>query len=152
VGGTERNIANAFAEARDTDAFLVFDEADSLLLDRADAVRSWEISQINEMLTWMDLHRLPFACTTNLPGRLDRASLRRFLVKVRFDWLTRVQARLAFQQFFGRPAPPALDALETLTPADFAMIRRRAAVIERTEPEGVGSIVSGRAGLVAVAR
>src|SRR6516165_8652926 len=50
VGGTERNIANAFAEARDTDAFLVFDEADSLLLDRADAVRSWEISQINEML------------------------------------------------------------------------------------------------------
>ena len=28
VGGTERNIANAFAEARDDDAFLVFDEAD----------------------------------------------------------------------------------------------------------------------------
>jgi Cdc6-like AAA superfamily ATPase len=40
VGGTERNIADAFAEARDVDAFLVFDEADSLLLDRADAVRS----------------------------------------------------------------------------------------------------------------
>jgi transitional endoplasmic reticulum ATPase len=40
VGGTERNIADAFAEARDTNAFLVFDEADSLLLDRADAVRS----------------------------------------------------------------------------------------------------------------
>ena len=113
----------------------MFDEADSLLLDRAGAVRSWEISQVNEMLTWMDQHRLPFACTTNLPGRLDRASLRRFLVKVRFDWLTQVQARLAFQQFFRRPAPLALDALETLTPADFALIRRRAAVIERTEPE-----------------
>ena len=40
VGGTERNIADAIAEARDVDAFLVFDEADSLLLDRADAVRS----------------------------------------------------------------------------------------------------------------
>ena len=35
VGGTEHNIADAFAEARDTNAFLVFDEADSLLLDRA---------------------------------------------------------------------------------------------------------------------
>ena len=135
LGGTERNIANAFAEARDANAFLVFDEADSLLLDRADAVRSWEISQVNEMLTWMEQHRLPFACTTNLPDRLDRASLRRFLVKVRFDWLTQVQARLAFQRFFGQPAPIALGALRTLTPADFALVRRRAAVIETAEPE-----------------
>jgi transitional endoplasmic reticulum ATPase len=80
VGGTEQNIAGAFAEARDTHAFLVFDEADSLLLERASAVRGWEISQVNEMLTWMEQHALPFACTTNLATRLDRASLRRFLV------------------------------------------------------------------------
>ncbi len=79
----------------------MFDEADSLLLERADAVRSWEISQVNEMLTWMESHALPFACTTNLAERLDRASLRRFLVKVRFDWLTPAQARLAFRRFFG---------------------------------------------------
>ena len=105
VGGTEHNIADAFAEARDTNAFLVFDEADSLLLDRVDAVRSWEISQVNEMLTWMEEHALPFACTTNLLDRLDRASLRRFLVKVRFDWLTQAQARLAFRRFFGLTAP-----------------------------------------------
>jgi hypothetical protein len=134
VGGTERNISDAFTEARDTNAFLVFDEADSLLLDRADAVRSWEISQVNEMLTWMEEHRLPFACTTNLPGRLDRASLRRFLVKVRFDWLTQAQVRLAFRRFFGLTAPPALDGLRTLTPADFALVRRRAAMLEAGEP------------------
>ena len=101
VGGTEQNIAGAFAEAREAQAFLVFDEADSLLLERADAVRSWEISQVNEMLTWMEQHALPFACTTNLAERLDRASLRRFLVKLRFDWLTPAQARLAFRRFFG---------------------------------------------------
>ncbi|MCY4131014.1 MAG: AAA family ATPase [Nitrospira sp.] len=29
VGGTEKNIAGAFAEARSQEAFLVFDEADS---------------------------------------------------------------------------------------------------------------------------
>jgi AAA+ superfamily predicted ATPase len=81
VGGTERNIADAFAEARDTNAFLVFDEADSLLLNRMDAARSWEITQVNEMLTWMEEHALPFACTTNLLDRLDRASLRRFLIR-----------------------------------------------------------------------
>ena len=109
VGGTEHNIAGAFTEARDTGAFLVFDEADSLLLERADAVRSWEISEVNEMLTWMESHPLPFACTTNLAERLDRASLRRFLVKLRFGWLTEAQARLAFRRFFGLPAPAELD-------------------------------------------
>jgi len=128
VGGTEGNIAGAFAEARDTHAFLVFDEADSLLGERADAVRSWEISQVNEMLTWMESHALPFACTTNLLARLDRASLRRFLVKVRFDWLTPAQARLAFRRFFAAAVPSALDGLRTLTPADFALVSRRAAV------------------------
>ncbi len=128
VGGTEQNIAAAFAEARDTHAFLVFDEADSLLLERAHAVRHWEISQVNEMLTWMEQHTLPFACTTNLAERLDRASLRRFLVKVRFDWMTKAQAQRAFQHFFGLAAPPALDELRTLTPADFSLVRRRAAL------------------------
>lgn len=51
VGQTEKNIARAFAEARSQEAFLVFDEADSLLADRRMAQRGWEISQVNEMLT-----------------------------------------------------------------------------------------------------
>ena len=126
VGGTEQQIADAFAEAREAQAFLVFDEADSLLLERADAVRSWEVSQVNEMLTWMENHTLPFACTTNLAERLDRASLRRFLVKLRFGWLTPTQGRAAFQRFFGVAAPDTLDGLHTLSPADFALVRRRA--------------------------
>ena len=150
VGGTERNIADAFAEARDTNAFLVFDEADSLLLDRVDAVRSWEISQVNEMLTWMEEHTLPFACTTNLLDRLDRASLRRFLVKVRFDWLTRTQAQLAFRRFFDLTAPPTLDGLATLTPADFALVRRRAAMTGATEASEIVRLLAaeceGRSG------
>ena len=126
VGGTEQNIAGAFAEAREAQAFLVFDEADSLLLERGDAVRSWEISQVNEMLTWMEAHPLPFACTTNLAERLDRASLRRFLVKLRFGWLAEAQARTAFRRFFGLEAPAGLDGLRCLTPADFALVARRA--------------------------
>ncbi|MGH7161107.1 MAG: AAA family ATPase, partial [Acetobacteraceae bacterium] len=128
VGGTEQKIARAFAEARDTGAFLVFDEAESLLLERAGAMRSWEISEVNEMPTWMESHPLPFACTTNLAERLDRASLHRFLVKLRFEWLTEVEARLAFRRFFGLPAPPGSDLPRTLTPADFALVRRRAAI------------------------
>ena len=42
VGETEGNIAEAFREARDSVAFLVFDEADSLLADRRHAVRNWK--------------------------------------------------------------------------------------------------------------
>jgi SpoVK/Ycf46/Vps4 family AAA+-type ATPase len=104
----------------------VFDEADSLLGNRGDAVRSWEITQVNEMLTWMEQDPLPFACTTNLADRLDPASLRRFLVKLQFDWLTPAQARLAWERFFATDPPPGLEALRTLTPADFALVRRRA--------------------------
>jgi transitional endoplasmic reticulum ATPase len=126
VGETEANIAAAFAEARESGAFLIFDEADSLLGDRNGAVRNWEVSQVNEMLTWMEQHPLPFACTTNLPDRLDPASLRRFLVKLRFNWLTAAQAQTAFRQFFGAVPPSELDELRTLTPADFALVRRRA--------------------------
>ena len=133
VGETEANIAAAFAEARDAGAFLVFDEADSLLGDRGGAVRSWEVSQVNEMLTWMEQHPLPFACTTNLPDRLDPASLRRFLVKLRFGWMTAAQARSAFRGFFGMDAPDGMDALRTLTPADFALVRRRAALTGELE-------------------
>ena len=136
VGGTEQRIAAAFAEAREAGAFLLFDEADSLLGERADAVRSWEVSQVNEMLTWMEQHPLPFACTTNLVERLDRASLRRFLVKVRFEWLTPAQARLAFRGFFGMAPPPGLDGLTTLTPADFALVRRRAAITGNGATQG----------------
>lgn len=44
VGETEKRIAAAFAEARDAESFLVFDEADSLLADRRFAVQTWEVS------------------------------------------------------------------------------------------------------------
>ena len=76
VGETEKAIAAAFTEARDAEAVLVFDEADSLLADRRLTQRSWEVSQVNEMLTWMESHPLPFACTTNFGERLDPATRR----------------------------------------------------------------------------
>ncbi len=80
------------------------------------------------MLTWMESHALPFACTTNLIERLNRASLRRFLVKVRFTWLTAAQARLAFWRILGVEPPPGLETLRTLTPADFRLVQRRVAL------------------------
>ena len=93
VGESEKQISRAFATARAERAILVIDEADSLLADRREAVRSWEVTQVNEMLTWMENHPLPFVCTTNLMNRLDQASLRRFTLKLRFEQLDPTTSR-----------------------------------------------------------
>ena len=124
VGGSERQIAAAFAEARDTGSFLVFDEADSLLADRRFAQRSWEVSQVNQMLTWMESHPLPFAYTTNFATHLDPATLRRFVFKVTLDYLTSVQSEAAFRGYFALTPPAELAALKALTPGDFAVVRK----------------------------
>ena len=130
VGGSERNIAGAFAEAREDGHFLVFDEADSLLADRRLAQRSWEVSRVNEMLTWMESHPLPFACTTNFAEQLDVATLRRFDFKIELGYLSLDQVRSAFRLFFGLAPPAGLTDLHTLTPGDFAVVRRRAEVLD----------------------
>ena len=129
VGGTEKAIAAAFTEARDAEAFLVFDEADSMLADRRLAQRSWEVSQVNEMLTWMESHPLPFACTTNFGERLDPATLRRFTFKIALDYLSPEQAMAAFSVYFGIEPPTEVAGLANLTPGDFSVVRRKAEVL-----------------------
>ena len=128
VGSSEKNIAEAFREARDTRSFLIFDEADSLLADRRGAHRSWEVTQVNEMLTQMEAHRVPFACTTNFVEKLDVATLRRFLFKVTLRYSSPEQAAGLFRAYFNMEAPAALSSLNALTPGDFPVVRRKAEV------------------------
>lgn len=135
VGGTEANIAAAFAEARADDAVLLFDEADSLLLDRADARHSWERTQVNELLTWMDEHPLPFIAATNHPQRLDPAAMRRFVFKLSLDTLGPERAALAWTRFFPHPPPPALARVAGLTPGDFAVVASQLRFGGAAEPE-----------------
>ena len=142
VGGTERQIADAFAEARDGNAFLVFDEADSLLADRRFAHRSWEVSQVNEMLTWMESHPLPFACTSNFGDHLDPATLRRFVFKIALDYLSPEQAEAAFRGYFRIEPPAYLRDLAVLAPGDFATVRRKAEILGLLgEPEALARML-----------
>ena len=129
VGETEKQIASAFAEAIETRSFLVFDEVDSLLMDRQSAQRSWEVSMVNELLSQMERHPLPFACTTNQRAALDPAAARRFLFRAEFRYLDPPRIRRAFDLFFNAKAPAPVLALTKLTPADFANIRERAEVL-----------------------
>ena len=137
VGGSEAAISAAFAQAREEGAFLIFDEADSLLGDRSHAERSWEISQVNEMLTWMESHPFPFACTTNLAGRLDPATRRRFTVHADLLPLDPPRLRAAFERIFGKDAPAGLAKIAGLTPGDLVAVKRRCRLLRMDEPTSV---------------
>jgi transitional endoplasmic reticulum ATPase len=128
LGDSEKAIARAFEEAADMRAFLILDEADSLLRDRAAARHSWEITQVNEMLTQMERHPYPFACTTNAPDLLDPATARRFLFKVRFLPMNGEQIATAFRRRFGMECPEFVVRLDNLTPGDFSLICHKAEV------------------------
>jgi transitional endoplasmic reticulum ATPase len=125
VGQTEKQIADAFAEARHQGGVLLFDEADSLLFDRSRARASWEVSQVIELLTWLDHHPLPVVAATNHDGRLDPATMRRFVFKLAMRALDPARAARAFERFFACPAPPSLGAVRGLTPGDFAVVARQ---------------------------
>lgn len=136
VGEAEKNIARAFEEAAEKGALLIFDEADSFLQDRRKARQSWEITQVNEMLTQMESAKTPFICTTNLKDNLDQASLRRFTFKVKFDYLQFEQVQEAFFHFFGHPIlPESAYGLDMLTPGDFAVVEKKADFFDVMEDE-----------------
>jgi len=125
VGETERKLAQAFEEARDDNAFLIIDEAEGFLWNRAGADKSWEVTMVNELLVQMESHPLPFACTTNHLDRIDPAAVRRFAFKVKFDVLTAAQSAEAYRRFFASEPPAALRQVANLTPGDFAVVAKK---------------------------
>ena len=131
VGETEKNIADAFKEAKDKKAMLIFDEADSFLQNRSNAHNSWEVSQVNEMLTWMESHEYPFICTTNLLDTLDEASLRRFTFKIKFDFMNKEQVNLSMKHFFN--ISNANLNIKGLTTGDFATVKKKADFLNITD-------------------
>lgn len=133
VGQTEQAIASAFEIAKREQKFLILDEVDALLHDRHSADRRFEISQVNELLQAMENHPLSFACTTNLAEKIDSAAMRRFTFHLGFKPLEEEQVDMCFQHFFDRPAPAALSGLSGLTAADFARVKRQAAILETVQ-------------------
>jgi len=136
VGGTERLIAWAFESAQRDGAVLLIDEIDGFLRDRRSARRSWELTQVNELLTQLEAFEGIFVATTNLETELDAASLRRFDLKIRFGPMTADAAwRLLSMHVYDAGLELQLDEtmagvwlarLEGLTPGDFAAVARRA--------------------------
>ena len=133
VGGSEKNIASAFAEAAQTDAILLVDEVDGFLQDRRKAQRSWEVSGVNEMLTQIESFSGIFVASTNLMDDIDPAALRRFDIKVKFDYMLPVQCWSLFQHMLkslsiaipNSGIEKRLATMRYLTLGDFASVARR---------------------------
>ena len=133
VGKNEKNIARAFKAAEQEGAILLIDEVDSFLQDRRGAHSSWEVTLVNEMLTQMESFPGVFIASTNLMDGLDQASLRRFDLKVKFDFLKTDQAwellmRHCAALGLAKPCPAQrnqIDRSSKLTPGDFAAVVRQ---------------------------
>ena len=133
VGGTEHLLASAFAEAEKNNEILFIDEGDSMLSSRDSARNTWEVSQVNTLLTEMENFSGIFALSTNLIQRLDPAALRRFTFRVHFDFLDNAGKDVFYKTYFGHFNMPEmtaaerdrLHALEHLTPSDFRNVRQQ---------------------------
>ncbi|MEA3302339.1 MAG: ATP-binding protein [Pseudomonadota bacterium] len=145
VGGTEENLAEAFHEAEQDHALLLIDEVDSFLQERSKATQSWEVTQVNEMLTQMEAFSGVFIASTNLMDGLDQAALRRFDAKIHFGYLGDAQAArllVSWCKELEIAAPTAVDQarigqLDVLTPGDFSALARRHRFSPYKEAAGV---------------
>ncbi len=144
VGETEQNMAKMFEEAQTESAVLLLDEADSFLRSRQRAERSYEVSEVNEMLQGMERFAGLFICTTNLFDALDEAALRRFTFKVCFKPL-RPEQRVAMfvaEALGGDASALSLEQrqrlalLDQLAPGDFAAVKRQVDILgDAFEPD-----------------
>ena len=137
VGETEQNMAGMFREAENEKAVLLLDEADSFLQDRRGAQRTYEVTEVNEMLQGMERFNGIFVCTTNLMDRIDQAALRRFTFKIRFKPLTAVQREKMFVTealagdagLLTDEVKARLARLDQLCPGDFAAVKRQVDIL-----------------------
>ena len=138
VGETEQNMAAMFKEAELEKAVLLLDEADSFLQDRRGAQRTYEVTEVNEMLQGMERHNGIFICTTNLLDSIDHAALRRFTFKIKFMPLTATQRETMFvTEALAGDATLLTDELCTrltkltqICPGDFAAVKRQTDILD----------------------
>ena len=137
VGETEQQMAAMFREAEAEKAVLLLDEADSFLQDRRGAQRTYEVTEVNEMLQGMERYNGIFICTTNLLDRIDQAALRRFTFKIKFKPLTAEQRETMFvvealggnRALMSAELRQKLALLEQLCPGDFAAVKRQGVIL-----------------------
>ena len=133
VGETEKNIRRIFSEAEGDNKILFIDEIDAITGVRNNESRSWEIGQVNEFLVCLENFKGIFICATNSTERMDPATLRRFLYKIKFDYLDSEGNLKFYSRFFNEITRDKISndqlqelmKIKHLTPGDFNNVRRK---------------------------
>ena len=134
VGESEQNIAAAFQRASQSEKILLLDEFDSLAYDRRNAVRSWEVSQTNEILQQIENFSGVLIVSTNLVDNLDPAISRRFAMKIEFQGIKPELRFEAVGKYFGDIVDwngsevafrGRIERLRSLHPGDLRAVRQR---------------------------
>lgn len=134
VGETERNLAQMFTQAARDGAVLILDEADSFLSTRSGRHQRWEANETSEFLVQLESFRGIFCATTNRFEDLDPAFMRRFDLKIAFDYLDEAQRERFMKNLLRKAGYPVrlkaatrqrLARLDELTPGDFSAASRK---------------------------
>lgn len=133
VGQTEQNVKAAFKEATEKKAILLLDESDTFLFDRTYSQREFEVSQVNELLTQMEDFEYPLIMTSNLKEKIDKASMRRFIFKIKFDYMKPENVNAGVKEYFGEQfslTEEQITKLPHLCAGDFSLIKKKMEILE----------------------
>ncbi len=135
VGDTEKAISAAFERAESDNAVLCFDEIEGLLRPRSRAERSYELTQVDELLVALERFNGVLITSTNLfdENHIEPAALRRFDLIVQMKSATADQLMGLLRRYSGElgldaPSDQDVQRVRTLdlTPGDFHTMRQRA--------------------------
>ena len=142
-GQSERNVARLFEDCDAAAEVLFVDEADTLMASRGGASHRAHVAVTAEFLRHVEAFNGVFVCATNFQAQLDPALLRRFEFRLEMLSLSRAQRTALFcecalgwkpgeaeQPEIDAAVARRLDALNALTPGDFANVLRRLATLE----------------------
>jgi len=103
-GGAERMIRTIFQHAKGKEVIILFDECESLLMDRNE-VGPILAAQVNALLTEIEKFDGIVIFTTNRLGKLDPALERRITTKVEFQFPNVEQRLLIWKRMIPKKAP-----------------------------------------------
>lgn len=107
-GGANRNIQNAFTEAKEKDKVLFLDECDSLIANRANLGMILS-SEINTLLTEIEKFEGVCILATNRVSDMDTALERRIQLIIEFQMPTEEQRKEIWKKIIPKKMPLAKD-------------------------------------------
>lgn len=144
-GNSNRNIREIFATGEKENLVLLFDECDSVLIDResigGDCI--WMLPVINEIITRIETYNGIVILSTNHPHKLDKALNRRITFHIHFEKPTKQARKQLWRQKWPKwPLALPLNEIENLAEASLTgaeietIIKEEArfAIIEQRKP------------------